>query len=252
MPGKTELSTKSREFLEDLRVYLFSNGKNSDDIQDIVEELEVHLMEAEKEGKSVEKIIGHSPKEYMEQLSNELAADYKSWFKYVMLIILGSFSFSLANDLFEGTLSYSVLELIGHVVLGVIFIFGMLMTFKYIVGNKLSKWKELSIFFVLGIIPIGLFVGLTYINRAVETPMIYFGTAGTILTAVITVVFLIAVSWWAKTWVLPIVLTMLLLPEYLFRLTAMVQETQMILSTVASFGGIGVYMFIDSKMNKAS
>lgn len=42
------LSSKSKSFLEDLRVYLFSSGKNSDGIESIVEELEVHLMEAEK------------------------------------------------------------------------------------------------------------------------------------------------------------------------------------------------------------
>src|SRR5699024_9109279 len=99
MNEKAQLSYKSRKFLEDLRVYLFSSGKDSNEIEQIVEELEIHLIEAEKNGKSIEKIVGHTPKEYMEQLSNEMPVDYKSWFKYVLIIISGAFSFTLANDL---------------------------------------------------------------------------------------------------------------------------------------------------------
>ncbi|GAA0596711.1 DUF1129 domain-containing protein [Virgibacillus siamensis] len=252
MNKKVQLSYKSRKFLEDLRVYLFSSGKGSDEIEEIVEELEVHLIEAEKNGKSTEKIVGHTPKEYMEQLSDEMSVDYRSWFKYVLIIIFGAFSFTLANDLMEGTLSYSLLELIGHVIIAGCLIVGLFAAFKYIAGNQLSKWKEIAVLFALGFVPITLFVGLIFLNQSIETPVIHFGTTGTILTAVVTAIFLIAVSWWAKTWVLPIILTLLLLPEYLFGLTEMGEEMVLVLGTIFTFGGIGVYLFIVSKMDKAS
>jgi len=58
-----KLSKKSQDFLENLRVYLFSSGKQWDEIEDIVNELEIYLFEAEKNGNSIEKIIGNSPKE---------------------------------------------------------------------------------------------------------------------------------------------------------------------------------------------
>lgn len=251
MYAETELSAKSRKFLEDLRVYLFSSGKHSDEIDEIVEELEVHLMEAEQKGKPVEKIVGHSPKAYMEQLSDEMPADFKSWFKYIVIIIFGSFSFTLANDLMEGPLSYSLLELAGHVVIGGIFIVGTLTAFKYISGNQLSKWKEIGVLSVLTLVPIGFFVGLIYFNRAVETPVIHFGVAGTILTAMAIVVFIVGISWWAKTWVLPIILTLLVLPEYLLGLTALDQQTVLVLSTLISFGGIGIYLFIVNRAERA-
>lgn len=38
----TQLSAKSKKFLEDLRVYLFSSGKNEDETEEVIEELEVH------------------------------------------------------------------------------------------------------------------------------------------------------------------------------------------------------------------
>jgi len=247
-----KLSEKSRKFLEDLRVYLFSSGKKESEIDDIVEELEVHLIEAEEKGKPVEKIIGRSPKEYMEQLSDEIPADYKTWFQYIVIILFGGFSFTIGYDLMEGTLSYSLLELIGHVVIGVIFIAGVLAAFKYIAGNQLSKWKELTVLFALVLTPTGMYVGLIYLNRAVETPVIHFGITGTIITAIVTAVFIVAVSWWAKAWVLPIILTLLILPESLLGMTPMNQELVLALSTVISFGGIGVYLLIVSKMDKAT
>ena len=39
-----ELSDKSRKFIDDLRLYLFSSGKNDQEIREIAEELEDHLM----------------------------------------------------------------------------------------------------------------------------------------------------------------------------------------------------------------
>lgn len=249
---KAQLSKTSTIFLEDLRVYLFSSGKHSDEIDEIVEELEVHLQEAEKNGKPIEKVVGHSPKEYMEQLSDELPIDYKTWFKYILIIIFGAFSFTLADDLLEGTLSYSLLELIGHVIIAGLLIVGLFAAFKYIAANQLSKWKEIAVLSLLGLGPIASFVGLIYLNRAVETPMIHFGTTGTILTAIAMTMFVAGISWWAKTWVIPIILTLLQLPEYLLGLTAMDQQTVMVLSTIVSFGGIGIYLFIVSKMDKAA
>ena|SRR5690625_3616153 len=94
LKNEYKLSEDSKEFLENLRVYLFSSGKNSEEIEEIeeiVEELQVHLSEAEKSGKPMEKIIGNSPKEYMEMISDEMVIDYRSWIKYIFLIIFGSF-----------------------------------------------------------------------------------------------------------------------------------------------------------------
>ena len=111
-----ELSDKSKKFVDDLRLYLFSSGKNDEEIREIAEELEDHLYEAEHNGKSIDQIVGASPKEYMESISSEMKTDYKAWAKYISLIFLGAMSFSVIEDLLQGTLSYSLLIILGTLI----------------------------------------------------------------------------------------------------------------------------------------
>src|SRR5690625_7864041 len=92
MTEQREVSKQSKEFLENLRLYLFSSGKKSRDIEEIVEEIEVHLYEAEQKGKPIEKIIGKSPKEYMEMVSDEMTLEYASWIKYMLIMEIDSIS----------------------------------------------------------------------------------------------------------------------------------------------------------------
>lgn len=115
LKNEVKLSEQSKTFIENLRVYLFSSGKNSDEIEEITEELENHFSEVEKRGKPIEKIIGKSPKEYMEMISNEMVIDYRTWFKYILLIIIGVFSITIIREVLEGALSYSILKIIGHI-----------------------------------------------------------------------------------------------------------------------------------------
>lgn len=66
------LSQESNRFIEDLRVYLYSSGKKESEIHEIIEELEVHLFEAEANGKSIKQVVGNSPKLYMQSISKEM------------------------------------------------------------------------------------------------------------------------------------------------------------------------------------
>lgn len=250
MKNELKLSKKSQEFLENLRVYLFSSGKQWDEIEGIVNELETHLSEAEKDGKSIEKIIGKSPKEYMEMVSNEMVIDYRTWFKYIFLIILGSFSFTIFPDLLEGNLTYSVLEIIGHIVIGAIFIGSVFTGFKYISTTN-QFLKQGLVLVGIAILPITLFVGLIYLNRAIDTPVIHFGNTGSLIIGVISALFIIGFSIWAKSWTLITIIVLLTLPDYLLKLTTLQYEAQFIISTIITFGGIAIYLWIASKLDKS-
>ncbi len=195
-----KLSNKSKSFLENLRLYLFSSGKNPEEIEEIAEELEVHLLEAEKSGKPIDKIIGKSPKEYMEMVSKEMIIDYRTWIKYICLIVFGSFSFTIFPDLLEGNLSYSVLEIVGHIVIGAIFIISIFKGFKYISTTNHSLKIQGLILVIIMLLPIVLFVGLIYLNRAINTPIIHFGNTGSMIIGVIAVLFIISMSFWGKSW----------------------------------------------------
>ncbi|WLR42644.1 NADH dehydrogenase subunit [Bacillus carboniphilus] len=93
------LSTKSEQFLMELRMYLIQKGKKDEDINEIVEELEVHLTEAEKRGESVDDIIGKSRKHYMKSIEKELSTDKEGLallLPSTILVILAYMSFGPA------------------------------------------------------------------------------------------------------------------------------------------------------------
>ncbi|WP_339228591.1 DUF1129 family protein [Oceanobacillus sp. FSL K6-2867] len=244
------LSKKSKQFLENLRVYLFSTGKKEKEIDEIVEELEDHLMQAEQNGKSIEHIIGQSPKYYMELLASEMPIDVKAWMKYIPMILFGAFSFTIVQDLFEGTLAYSLLEIFGFLIISVLFLASISLAFRYIAGKNLSSRKQFVILYPVALLPLALFFGLIFLNKQVTTPLINFGLIGTIIIGIVTVIFIIGISIWSKTWVLPIVLAFVTLPDYLLGFTSLTESTRLITGTCFTFGGIMIYFWVSSKVAK--
>ncbi len=245
------LSKKSKRFLEDLRIYLFSSGKNADEIEDIVEELQVHLIEAERDGKSIDNIVGQSPKAYMDQISDEMLTDYQEWFTYIVIIVFGSFGFIIMNDLFQGSVSYSLLEIIGYLSIATVFIICVFQAFKYIAAHNLSKIVEYVIFYVLGLLPISLYIGLIFLNEVIETPVIHLEMLGMIITAILTLALLLAISYWAKTWAMLIILALLILPDTVLHSFHISETLHLLLGTSISFVGIAIYLVIHSKLSRA-
>lgn len=250
MKNELQFSKKSQEFTENLRLYLFSSGKNPDEIEDIVNQLEDHLFEAEKKGKPIEKIIGKSPKEYMKMVSNEMAIDYQTWFTYICFFVLGSFSFSIFIDLWEGNLSYSILEIIGHIVILAIFLASFVIGAKLTSTTSQSRKIQGMVIGSIAILPLTMHVGLIYLTRVIDTPIIHFGNIGSLVIGVIAAITIIVVSIWAKSWILIIIMAFLMLPNYLLSLTSLQENTQMIISAIVTYGGIGIYLWILSKLKK--
>ncbi len=87
------LSQKSEQFLIELRMYLISKGKNDNEINEITSELEDHLLLAEADGKSVEYIVGNSPKQYMKSLGESMKTDFRQLliFGPVVVILLAAY-----------------------------------------------------------------------------------------------------------------------------------------------------------------
>lgn len=244
------LSRNSQSFLENLRLYLISSGKEEKEVHSIVEELEDHLMEAEARGKTVDHIVGESPKEYMKQLSNEMNTNWRSLFKVMVIIVLGALSFSILTNAVKGELSYSLLEMIGTVAVSLVLIFSIGIVFKYMAAANLSKRKEYGLYYLMGMLPILLFVGLIYLNRLIETPIFAFGRYGTVITVIVTLGFLIGVSCCSKTWVVLIMLALLVLPDYVITFVELKPSTEIVLSSSITFGGIAIYLLVTYRMTK--
>ncbi|MEH7491356.1 HAAS domain-containing protein [Neobacillus niacini] len=245
-----QLSGKSKKFIDDLKLYLFSSGKNEKETKEITEELEVHLYEAEQNGKSINQIVGASPKEYMMSISSEMKTDYRAWAKYVPLIIIGAMSFSILGDLIQGPLSYSLLKIIGTIVNSILFFGGVMIAFRYVARNQVSKIKEFLIF-LLPIMISMLFIGaLLLVDSIYKTPVIDFGYTGSLLIGFIFLCFIIFFSIWAKTAVLLVTIIALHLPTYILSLTTLNEEAQLISSMLATYLIMGLYLFYVVKKTK--
>ena len=245
-----QLTVKSEKFIDDLRVYLFSSGKNEQEIKEITEELETHLYEAEQNGKSIDQIVGASPKEYMMSISSEMKTDYRAWAKYIPLIIIGSMSFTIFGDLIQGTLSYSLFKIIGTLVYSILFFGGVMFAYRYVARNQVSRIME---FFIL-LLPIFLSMlfigGVLFVDSIYKTPMIDFGMIGSWVIGLFLLCFIILFSVWAKTAILPVTLLAIHLPTYVLSFTSFNVVTQLITSTVITYVCIGLYLFFMVKKEK--
>lgn len=239
-----ELSEESREFLKNLRLYLLSSGKKDTEIEDIVGELEDHLSEAEKDGKSVEMIIGRTPKAYMDQLAGEMSFDPRNLLVYGPMILLGVICFDILNKAADGIFSWSLLEITGNLLITLLGLILIILLFKYVASRQISKIREHLFFYGCSLTPIVLFVGLTYLDRAVVSPVIHLGTAGQITSVTLACLFLIGVAIWSKTWVSVLMPAFLIVPELLLNQTGMDAATKSVLSLLITFSGIGIYLYI--------
>ena len=242
-----QLSNKSEKFIEDLKVYLFSSGKNEQEINDITKELEDHLYEAELNGKSIEQIIGASPKEYMESISNELRTDYKAWLKYLPLIVIGTISFSVLGDLLYGTLRYSVLQIVGTVIYCLLFFAGVMFAFRHITKNQVSKRREFIILLLPIMISMIAYLGLLIVDSIYSTPIISFGVLSSAMIGLLFLCFIIGFSIWAKTAILPVCIVAIHLPEFILSYTSLNEVLQLIMSLALTYGLIGAYLVYEIK-----
>ena len=245
-----DLSEKSRKFIDDLKLYLFSSGKNDQEIKEITEELEVHLYEAELNNKSIDQIVGVSSKEYMMSISSEMKTDYKTWSKYIFLIIIGSMSFSIFGDLLQGTLSYSVLKIIGMLLYSILFLAGIFIVFRLIARNQYSKIKEFFIILLPVFISMLFFGGVIVLDSIYHTPVVHFGILGSTILGLLFLSLVVFFSIRAKTAVLPVILITLYLPEKLLAFTSYSEIIQLIIGLVITYLLIGVYFLYVIKREK--
>ena len=245
-----QLSDKSRKFIDDLKLYLFSSGKNEQEIKDITEELEEHLYEAELNGKSIDRIIGVSPKEYIMSISTEMKTDYKAWAKYIPLIIIGVMSFSVLGDFLQGTLRYSLLKIIGTLMYSIIFIVVVFTAFRYMASNQVSKIKEFLILLLPIFISTLFFGGVIIADSIYNTPIVDFGVLGSIIIGILFLSFVVLFSIWAKTAILPVILVAYHLPTILLSLTSFKEGMQLIIGFIITYLLIGVYLLYVVKKEK--
>ena len=238
------ISKESQDFLDNLRVYLISSGKKEVEINEIIEELEDHLCEAEKNGKNIDDIIGKSPKEYMNQVASEMSFDLKGLVKYIPIILIGAIAFIITGKAIRGILEFSIIELVGYPLVFLLSLLTIAIVFRYASSRQLSKMVEWFVCGITGILPVLLFIILIYIKDASNAPSFEFGVIGNIVAISCAIIIFISLSVWSKSSVLIIIPILLFLPEGIINLTTLQEQTKAILNAIIPFALIGIYLLI--------
>ncbi len=240
--GEIRLTEKSREFIEDLRLYLFASGKKEKEINEIIEELEDHLFEAEKKGKSVDDIIGQNPGEYMKQISVEMDTDKGFIGRYLPVFLVGLMAYFLLERVTTGQMHISVLELVGYPLVSIMQLFITFIVFRFTASRRLSKRREFLLYAGIGGITIASFILLFAADRLVETPVLLIPETGVIIAGIISAGVLITIAFWARTAVPVIIPVILLLPNFFVDILPFGTAGNAVADIVFVYGALTLYI----------
>ncbi|KOP29122.1 hypothetical protein ADM98_09430 [Exiguobacterium sp. BMC-KP] len=208
------LSTESTRFLEDLKVYLLASGKNEQATNEIVTELEDHLIEAEADGKSVRAITGESPADYIQSISKEMAFDSKQAFWTIMQVYLGAFSFLYLQNLLNGTTTFSILLVSGFLLISAVYLTTLALLFRQDALRNTARPRIMR-YGIHGSVHLLLMIGLLVVNGLIDSPKITLSpNVGWVICALMIICILIT-AWQTKTWILPIAVVVFFVPQLL-------------------------------------
>lgn len=210
------LSTESKRFLEDLKVYLLASGKNELATNEIVNELEDHLIEAEADGKSVRAITGDSPADYIQSISKEMSFDPKEAFWIVLQVFLGASSFLYLQNLLNGTTTFSILLVGGFLLISAVYLTTLAFLFRQDALRDGARPRIMR-YGIHGSIHFLLIIGLLIVNGLVDSPKItLFPSVGWMIGALL-ILWILVTAWKTKTWILPIALLVYFVPQIILR-----------------------------------
>lgn len=145
------LSKEAEQFIIELKMYLMSKGKNDQEINEVIDELTDHLLQAEAEGKNIKDIVGDSPREYMKSIGEEMGFDLKEFIILAPMTALLIMAFFCLPPAISREFSLSKMGVIGLIV-GAILTFVL---FGFLLVRVLPKMFYSKWFYVI--------VGLAYV-----------------------------------------------------------------------------------------
>lgn len=254
------LSKEAEKFLTEFRLEMMAHGKKDEAIDDMEAELEDHLIQAEKDGKSLEDVTGRSAKEYIKNISGEMPR-INNIQKYIALFIVYLAGILTVPNLISGDFDWTLSNLLyylGIIVLGPVLIY---YGFKYILVNYASfksekiEVKGTVLIFVFSFLYMGLLVGSIFLVRSY--PIVTFFEPGrdiNITIGFILLAILVIGSLLMKQWFYAILALVLAVPEMIAQVFASGgpnSESYIIISSVGLLAAV-IILFIGIRvMNRA-
>ncbi|WP_368906090.1 DUF1129 domain-containing protein [Bacillus wiedmannii] len=212
------LSSEARKFLLDMRLFLVAKGVKESDIENFIEDAELHLIEGESDGKSVEDIFGSSPKEYANELVKVMEKDRQETWKQIGFTVMNIVSFWIIASILivnNGMLQISLIQCIGYSFTLIVAVISpnFLLRKMTFVTSFTKTW--FSMWFLVMIAPMFLIGVVTILDVIYPTKMFTFTQTQSYILAgaifIITVAINIYFEGWFKNLYLIIPLSIILL-----------------------------------------
>ncbi|MED0988642.1 MULTISPECIES: DUF1129 domain-containing protein [Bacillus] len=239
-----KVSKEGEKFLIDTKVYLITKGIKEADVDAFLEDAELHLIEGEQEGKTVNDIFGDSPKEYAEELAKEMEKDKGGSIKSILGMIIGIGGYWLLTNILFGNPNHEFtltnVQLIGYPIVLMITIVGTIFAFK--MSSFKSKIKEFSIIYVAALLPILLLVLLMFMNKWYGTPVLQLTTMQSYILAGFILLVLLIGEAYMLGWIGMLVVIIPLLIMFVFKELGKQNPYWGILEPLLLYGSLYVLM----------
>ena len=224
------LSTKSVNFIDNLRLYLITSGKNEAEVKEVTEELRDHLIESEKRGKSIDEIIDATPEAYMDSIKGEMKTDYASLVRKIPMFFLGVLAYFSMGPAIRGVVELNIIQVISFPIVTAIALL-IYVVFLQKAGKNQYSLKKLFVFGMIASFSVtGLFILLMLGSILIVEPFYQASsTVNWVIVAICTSIF-IGGAIWSKTWFTIWIPGLLFIPDFLSRFSKLADETILIIS----------------------
>lgn len=249
------LSSEARKFLLDMRLFLVAKGVKESDIENFIEDAELHLIEGESDGKSVEDIFGSSPKEYANELVKVMERDRQETWRQIGFTVMNIVSFWIIASILivnNGLLQISLIQCVGYSLSLILVVIGpnFLLRKMTFVRSFTKTW--FSMWFLVMVAPMFLMGAVTILDVIYPTKMFIFTQMQSYILAggifIITVAMNMYFEGWFKNLYLIIPLSIMLL----FKTFTSDDLMPMLFQIICLYGSLFILIFLEimMKMNR--
>lgn len=245
------LSREARKFLLDMRLFLTAKSVKESDIENFLEDAELHLIEGESEGKSVEDIFGSSPKEYAHELVKVMEKDRRETWKQIGFTVMNIVSFWIIASILivnNGMLQISLIQCIGYSFSFILVVIGpnFLLRKMTFVTSFTKTW--FSMWSLVMIAPMFLLGAVTILDVIYPTKMLTFTEVQSYIVSggifIITVTINIYFEGWFKNLYLIIPLSIMLV----FKTFTTEELMPMLFQIICLYGSLFILIFVEIMM----
>ncbi|MBG0965434.1 DUF1129 domain-containing protein [Bacillus sp. SRB1LM] len=245
------LSNEARKFLLDMRLFLTTKSVKESDIESFIEDAELHLIEGESDGKSVEEIFGSSPKEYADELVKVMERDRQERWKQIGFTVMNIVSFWIIASILivnNGLLQMSLIQCVGYSLSLILVVIGPNFLLRKMTFVKSFTKTWFSMWFLVMIAPMFLMGVVTVLDVIYPTKMFTFTELQSYILAggifIITVAINIYFDGWFKNLYLIIPLSIMLL----FKTFTSEDLVPMIFQIICLYGSLFILIFLEIMM----